>query len=297
MPSVRYFNQTAPFWDFVANLEDRGANHPFFAERRGEDNDGEGEGSGPWGWGPWGPFPHRGRGGQRGPHGPHGHHGPHPPPPPPGGEGPPPPPPPPAGEGPHSPPPPGAPEDSPHSGPEGHGLPRGGCRRGRGRGRGWGGWGGRGPFGYQSSLDTLAEFLQRQLNGDAEEGDENRAAQTHEDFKPEADVFDTDSSFVVHISLPGAKREDVGVNWDAERSEICVAGVVHRPGDEDFLKTLALDERKVGAFERKVRLGSRAHPAQIDADMIIAKLEDGVLRVTVPKLDKDYVEIKKVDVE
>jgi HSP20 family protein len=101
----------------------------------------------------------------------------------------------------------------------------------------------------------------------------------------------------VHVSLPGAKKEDVGVNWDAEKSELSIAGVIYRPGDEDFLKSLALDERKVGAFERKVRLGSRANPAQVDTDMITAKLEDGILRVEVPKLDKDYVEIKKVDIE
>jgi len=63
------------------------------------------------------------------------------------------------------------------------------------------------------------------------------------------------------------------------------------------LKTLALDERKIGAFEKKVRLGSRANPAQVDVDMITAKLEDGILRVEVPKQDRDYVEIKKVDIE
>jgi HSP20 family protein len=73
--------------------------------------------------------------------------------------------------------------------------------------------------------------------------------------------------------------------------------VIHRPGDEEFLKTLALDERRVGVFERKVRLGSRANPAQIDSDGISAKMEDGVLRVEVPKLDAGYVEIKKVDIE
>jgi HSP20 family protein len=118
-----------------------------------------------------------------------------------------------------------------------------------------------------------------------------------EDFKPEADVFDTEDAYVIHISLPGAKKEDVGVSWDAEKSELSVAGVVYRPGEEDFLQTLALDERKVGAFDRKVRLGSRANPAQVDVDHISAKLEEGILRIEVPKLDKDYVEVKKVDIE
>jgi len=121
--------------------------------------------------------------------------------------------------------------------------------------------------------------------------------ETH-DFAPEADVFDTPSSFVIHVSLPGAKKEDVGVNWDPENSEISVAGVIYRPGDEEFLKTLAMDERKVGPFERKIRLGTKANPAKIDDEGISAKMEDGVLRIEVPKLGtEDFVEVRKVDIE
>src|ERR1700760_59267 len=59
MPSVRYYNQTAPFWDFVANLEEQGSSHPMFANR------GENSGPNPWaeGWAgfPFGPHPYRGR--------------------------------------------------------------------------------------------------------------------------------------------------------------------------------------------------------------------------------------------
>ena len=137
----------------------------------------------------------------------------------------------------------------------------------------------------------LANMFQEQLFG--EEGSKDKS----EDFTPEVDVFDTAEAFVVHASLPGAKKEDIGVNWDAEKSELSIAGVVYRPGDEELLKTLAMDERKVGPFERKVRLGSRANPAQVDVDAITARMEDGVLRVEVPKLDSGYVEVKKVDIE
>jgi HSP20 family protein len=118
-----------------------------------------------------------------------------------------------------------------------------------------------------------------------------------EDHTPDADIFDTSSTYTIHVSLPGARKEDVGVNWDAEKSELSIAGVIYRPGSEDFLKTLAMNERKVGAFERKIRLGTRASPAHVDADGITAKLEDGVLRVEVPKLDEGFVEVRKVDIE
>merc|ERR1712137_317470 len=116
-------------------------------------------------------------------------------------------------------------------------------------------------------------------------------ANESEDHIPDADIFDTESAYVVHISLPGAKKEDVGVNWDADKSELSIAGVIYRPGDEELLKMLALDERKVGAFERKIRLGSRANPAQVDMDGITARMEDGVLRVTVPKMNGEFVEV------
>lgn len=149
-----------------------------------------------------------------------------------------------------------------------------------------------GAFGFA----PLAEALQSQLFGDGE-GEKKDEEKETADFKPEADVFDTESAFVVHVSVPGAKKEDVGVNWDVEKSELTIAGVTYRPGDEDFIKTLAMDERKVGPFEKKIRLGTRANPAQVDADAITAKLEDGVLRIEVPKMDRDYVEVKKVDIE
>jgi HSP20 family protein len=73
---------------------------------------------------------------------------------------------------------------------------------------------------------------------------------------------------------------------------------VYRPGMEEFLQTLAMNERKIGAFERKVRLGSRANPAAVDVDGIHARMEDGVLVINIPKLGKDeWVDVKKVEIE
>ena len=136
-----------------------------------------------------------------------------------------------------------------------------------------------------------ANMFQEQMFGE----DANK--EKSEEFQPDVDVFDAAEAFVIHVSLPGAKKEDIGVNWDAEKSELSIAGVVYRPGDEEFLKTLAMDERKVGAFDRKVRLGSRASPAQVDVDAITARMDEGILTVEVPKLDSGYVEVKKVDIE
>ncbi|KAL0640137.1 hypothetical protein Q9L58_000695 [Maublancomyces gigas] len=118
------------------------------------------------------------------------------------------------------------------------------------------------------------------------------------EFSPPVDVFDTPTSYAVHVSLPGARREDIGVNYDEDKSEIQISGVVLRGGDEEFLKTLIISERNAGLFEKKVRLGDQTHPPVVDAHKITAKLENGVLEVIIPKREKgvnDYGN-KKVQV-
>ncbi len=287
MPSIRYYNQTAPFWDFIANLESSGLEHPFFGASHGSEarqetssnpqenpqessapkekskedepaeaqDDPENRPSPP-------EYPHH----HEHPWGPHPSYG-HP-------------------WG------PGFPFGARRGGPHPCGGPH--------KSRRWGGHcGGREqpPFGGWPGRDfdisKIGEFFAAQFGGSADK----KSAAPSKDFSPPADVFDTEDAYIVHISLPGAKKEDVGVNWDSDKSELSVAGVIYRPGNEEFLKTLALDERTVGVFERKVRLGSRANPAQVDADHIAAKMEDGVLVVTIPKTDREYVDVKKVDVE
>lgn len=117
-------------------------------------------------------------------------------------------------------------------------------------------------------------------------------------FVPPIDIFSTEKAYILHVALPGAKKEDVGVNWDEEKGVLNLAGVVYRKGDEAFLQTLAQSERKVGLFDRTVKLPpGDAEKEEVDGDNITAKLEDGVLVVTVPKAEKEWTEVKRVDIE
>ena len=123
-------------------------------------------------------------------------------------------------------------------------------------------------------------------------------ADNDDSFVPPIDVFSTERAYVLHVALPGAKKEDVGVNFDSDKGELNVAGVVYRHGDEEFLKTLSQSERKVGVFERTVKLPPVGEEKEeVDGDAITAKMEDGVLIVTVPKVEKEWTEVKKVDIE
>jgi HSP20 family protein len=118
------------------------------------------------------------------------------------------------------------------------------------------------------------------------------------DFVPKADVFDTPAQYLVHVSLPGGRKEDISVDYDAASSTLRLAGVVYRPGiDESLSESLVLRGRdgEVGVFGREIRLGTPREPAYVDVDHISASMTDGVLIVVLPKLsDSDKPQKTKI---
>ncbi|CAD6452304.1 2d50b185-999f-4b5e-9f4f-f6e62869b1a1 [Sclerotinia trifoliorum] len=161
-----------------------------------------------------------------------------------------------------------------------------------------------GPFDFSAMIQALSSHPIAQAFGipTAQRSGETLVPEdvdAENSFVPPIDVFTTEDAYVLHIALPGAKKEDVGVHWDAEKGILSMAGVVYRQGDEKFLESLTKKERKVGAFERTMKLPlNEEDKSEIDGDNITAKLEDGVLVVTVPKLEKEesWTEIKRVDI-
>lgn len=150
------------------------------------------------------------------------------------------------------------------------------------------------------SSHPLAQTFRNFAEQAGQQSGETRAADNdvESSFVPPVDIFTTETEYVLHIALPGAKKEDVGVNFDAEKGELNIAGVVYRPGDEDFLKSISQTERKVGMFERNIRIPpSGQEKEEVDGDAISAKMEDGVLIVTIPKVEKEWTDVKRVDIE
>lgn len=117
------------------------------------------------------------------------------------------------------------------------------------------------------------------------------------DFVPRADVFDTANEYVVHVSLPGAQKSDVSVDYDAQESTLRLAGVTHRPEfNEELHDAMVTNERRreVGVFERTIKLNARDRQSVVvDQEKISAKMVDGVLIVRLPKAEGEQ-ENKKI---
>lgn len=151
-------------------------------------------------------------------------------------------------------------------------------------------------FARHPFAESIREYLD-QMNARAAPADEG--AGRGESFVPPVDTFNTETAYVLHVALPGCSKEDVGVHWDSEKSSVNVAGVMYRPGDETFVQGLVTGERKIGMFERSIKLPppGATDKEEIDGLSITAKMENGLLVVTVPKVEKEWTEIRKVDIE
>ena len=95
------------------------------------------------------------------------------------------------------------------------------------------------------------------------------------------DCFTTDDHATVVASLPGAKPEDIQVSVDNDvltiRGSVKSEHKQQREGDEKV--TWFASEITRGTYERRIRL-----PFAIQADQVEAEFENGLLRVTLPKV-------------
>lgn len=96
-------------------------------------------------------------------------------------------------------------------------------------------------------------------------------------FTPVVDIFETDREMVLVADMPGVAVD--GVKIDLNENVLTLTGDVkpwEGPEESDVLV-----EFEIGKYYRQFALSEA-----IDRDKIEAKLEDGVLRLTLPKAEK-----------
>ncbi|KJK73531.1 hypothetical protein H634G_11217 [Metarhizium anisopliae BRIP 53293] len=108
-------------------------------------------------------------------------------------------------------------------------------------------------------------------------------------FEPTADVFRTIDAAIVQVDIPGAKREDTTVKWDAQHGILEICGLVPRLEGEHIVQIPVSDGRKTGNFERSILLSEllRIDKEEIAGTEATSTLENGVLVVTIPVTKKE----------
>jgi HSP20 family protein len=104
---------------------------------------------------------------------------------------------------------------------------------------------------------------------------------------PKVDVIDRDEEVVVRAEVPSVKKEDIEISISGNM--VTIKGETKKEEKEekgDYYRS----EISRGSFSRMVSL-----PADVDESKAKAALKDGVLELTLPKLEKAKRRTIKVD--
>ncbi len=104
------------------------------------------------------------------------------------------------------------------------------------------------------------------------------ASFTGDGWTPAADIRETKEAYLVEAELPGLSKDDVSVTFEN--------GILTLSGERKFEKETEEEnyrrvERRYGSFSRAFSL-----PREVDAEGVKATFKDGLLTVSVPKVEE-----------
>lgn len=104
---------------------------------------------------------------------------------------------------------------------------------------------------------------------------------------PRVDIVDHEDEIILRAELPGVRKEDLDVSMTG--NTVTIRGCSHREIEEergDYYRC----EMSRGEFSRTVTL-----PGQVDESRASAKLDEGILELTLPKVETSKRKSIKID--
>ena len=131
------------------------------------------------------------------------------------------------------------------------------------------------PFGFLGGADPLREL--HRLQDEMERLAVAYRAPAGGGF-PVVNVYANADDMAVVVELPGVEKDDLEVQ--AHRDTLTLRGSRRPPSERE--EAYHRRERRSGPFTRSITL-----PYRIDPDRIEAQLENGVLRLSLPRPEED----------
>lgn len=107
-------------------------------------------------------------------------------------------------------------------------------------------------------------------------------------WMPRLDVTETEKNVEVKAELPGLERKDIDITLD--RDLLVIKGEKKEEKEEKD-RYYHRVERSYGTFCRSVRL-----PASVKDEKINATFKDGILTITLPKVETEVKKVTHIDV-
>ena len=121
-----------------------------------------------------------------------------------------------------------------------------------------------------SELEAIYERMGQLVN--AAFTDLGISQMTDMPWSPPADLTETDDAYLVHVDVPGMRKDQLNVEV-SDRELVITGEIPEQAGGKRHRSS-----RRTGQFEYRATL-----PGDIKTDQVKAELADGVLTVTAPK--------------
>ena len=106
-------------------------------------------------------------------------------------------------------------------------------------------------------------------------------------FAPAVELKDEDNRLILRAAVPGMEAKDLDVR--VTRDAVAIAGE-HRQEKEESDKHYFRSEFRYGKFQRTIPL-----PVSVQNDKVAAEFKDGILTLTLPKVEEMQHKVVKLD--
>ena len=100
------------------------------------------------------------------------------------------------------------------------------------------------------------------------------------EWSPSVDIEENDDTFMIRADLPGVSKDDIEVRLD--NGVLCISGEKKVEKETGKGTKVHRTERFHGTFERRFTL-----PGSIDAGRVKADYKQGVLSLSIPKIESE----------
>jgi HSP20 family protein len=107
------------------------------------------------------------------------------------------------------------------------------------------------------------------------------------DLLPGKTIYEGSENILVKVIIPGIKKENLNLN--ITESQLTIEATFNI---ENYLKSniISFKDNQTGTIKRRIKLPKKVKPQEATA-----KLENGILKVEIPKLEKDEEFNVKID--
>ncbi|MBU0474929.1 MAG: Hsp20/alpha crystallin family protein [Bacteroidetes bacterium] len=108
-------------------------------------------------------------------------------------------------------------------------------------------------------------------------------------FSPKINISEKENQLIINAEIPGVKKENLKITL--QDNILTIEGEKKNESEANEIKYL-LSERNYGSFKRSFTLQEN-----IDSDKVKAKFEDGVLSITLSKIEEKAPVEKVIEVK